>query len=171
MCSKAWRGRVRHGTAGTRDSSRWGQRPMPLMPPRPSVSQKHQRAGVRAPILNRFVFRILALMVRPLINTSFPCLNPPISRIFFCGCGRMKQGRFFAVPALFVFFSGNRLEMVIFGEEDTMVERSVEIDARVFLKAQHGNRARRVTTGSSTRGKKSGNLRFLDAKRSVYEGS
>ena len=83
MCSKAWRGRVRHGTAGTRDSSRWGQRPMPLMPPRPSVSQKHQRAGVRAPILNRFVFRILALMVRPLINTSFPCLKPADFQDFF----------------------------------------------------------------------------------------
>ena len=171
MCSKAWRGRVRHGTAGTRDSSRWGQRPMPLMPPRPSVSQKHQRAGVRAPILNRFVFRILALMVRPLINTSFPCLKPADFQDFFLWLWKNEARKIFRRACIVCVFSGNRLEMVIFGEEDTMVERSVEIDARVFLKAQHGNRARRVTTGSSTRGKKSGNLRFLDAKRSVYEGS
>ena len=37
--------------------------------------------------------------------------------------------------------------MVIFGDEDKMVERFVEIDARILLKAQHGNRTRRVIRG------------------------
>ena len=52
------------------------------------------------------------------------------------------------------------LKIVLFGDEDNMVERLVEIDARVFLKAQHGNRTLRITN----RPQYSEN-RFLDAKQ------
>ena len=56
------------------------------------------------------------------------------------GCGRMKQVIFFLRFFVVCCFSGIRrfsrgfglLKIVIFGDEDNMAERFVEIDARVF---------------------------------------
>ena len=76
--------------------------------------------------------------------------------------------KIFCLASLFAGFLDRRfsrvfglLEMVIFGDDDNMVERFVEIDARVFLKAQHGNRARCVTNGLQYSEKQW----FLDAKQ------
>ena len=56
--------------------------------------------------------------------------------------------------------------MVIFGDKDKMVEHFVKIDARIFLKARHGNR---VTATEKNPGNRRCS-RNLD-KQSAYEGS
>ena len=70
----------------------------------------------------------------------------------------MKHGEFFALLH-FLWFSGKPrfarvfglLKMVIFGDEDNMVERFVEIDARVFLDGTLTSRRVFQLTGPGTR--------------------